>query len=223
MEKDQDVRASVLLAEDEKLLAEWMTSALERAGYRVHGATTVSGAIGILECERRYIDVVLLDYCLADGTAEPVMKAVLDLRLDAALVLVTGGALASLHTVAGLRWEFVLNKPFSAATLVEFVECATSIVRSRRGEAERVHDDWPRRWEAVGAPTRPARMRSVVMRGEVIKRSRLSRGWTQEDLAERAGVSVKTVASAETGHSVFARTGARIANALGLPADVLLT
>lgn len=46
--------------------------------------------------------------------------------------------------------------------------------------------------------------------------ARLDRGWTQEQAAERAGVSPVTYNRAENGVAIHPSTGKQIANALGL-------
>lgn len=51
---------------------------------------------------------------------------------------------------------------------------------------------------------------------------RASRGWSQRELARRAGVSVETIARAEAGRSrPRPVTAFRIASALGVPMDEL--
>ncbi len=47
-------------------------------------------------------------------------------------------------------------------------------------------------------------------------------GVSQLDLAEDAGVGYRTVQNAEAGHVVSSRTLVKLANALGVPAAVLL-
>lgn len=57
--------------------------------------------------------------------------------------------------------------------------------------------------------------------GTRIERERLSRGWTQADLAERASLSQQTVYRAEVGHEVYAWVLAAIAEALETTMDDL--
>jgi len=56
-----------------------------------------------------------------------------------------------------------------------------------------------------------------------LRRARLARGWTQRELAERAGVDLATVGRAEC-ENRDARTSVllKLAEALGVSADVLL-
>ena len=49
-----------------------------------------------------------------------------------------------------------------------------------------------------------------------IKRARFNCGWTQAELAEKAGVSLVTINNAEKGNSISAHTNRAIRNALKL-------
>lgn len=56
--------------------------------------------------------------------------------------------------------------------------------------------------------------------GQRLKRSRLAKGWTQEELAERSGVAVSTLKLLETsGNGSFQRL-VRIAVVLGVDGDL---
>jgi len=57
---------------------------------------------------------------------------------------------------------------------------------------------------------------------ERLKKQRLARRLTQEDLAQLAGVRVGTVSKCETGGSPMAETVQRLARALGCTTDYLL-
>ncbi|SJN22976.1 hypothetical protein FM104_03820 [Microbacterium esteraromaticum] len=52
--------------------------------------------------------------------------------------------------------------------------------------------------------------------GDDIREARNQRGWTQEELAERAGVSRPTIARVERGDDVSTANLAKVAAALGL-------
>lgn len=60
----------------------------------------------------------------------------------------------------------------------------------------------------------PPTSRSIACRGEAIKRLRSKAGWTQEDLAGRAGLSVRVVAKAELDGSLSPETIEKLADAL---------
>lgn len=56
--------------------------------------------------------------------------------------------------------------------------------------------------------------------GEVIRDARRTNGWSQSELAERAGVSRPTVARVEANNDVSTSTIAKIAHALGLKLEL---
>lgn len=60
--------------------------------------------------------------------------------------------------------------------------------------------------------------------GQRIRSERRRRGWSQEELAHRAGLAVRTVCRAEqqTRERVYVDTAQRLAAAFGLPLAVLL-
>ena len=64
------------------------------------------------------------------------------------------------------------------------------------------------------------RGREKYMLGEQIKRCREKRGFTQEQLAEKIGVSIETISSIERG--IKLQNFVAIANQLGVSADELL-
>jgi transcriptional regulator with XRE-family HTH domain len=53
-----------------------------------------------------------------------------------------------------------------------------------------------------------------------IRAARQALGWTQSDLAERAGISARTIHAVEKGRPCRQATKRRILNALGVPWDV---
>lgn len=55
---------------------------------------------------------------------------------------------------------------------------------------------------------------------QIIKRARNARGWSQTDLAERAGVSRPSVARIEGGDDVSTATLDKVAEALGLTLEL---
>jgi DNA-binding XRE family transcriptional regulator len=76
------------------------------------------------------------------------------------------------------------------------------------------------------AGSRPARPQSYILDGPRLRRLRRQHGWSQEKLADRAGISVTTVAKLERQPhpSCRGRTLARLAAALGeRPAAFILT
>lgn len=64
--------------------------------------------------------------------------------------------------------------------------------------------------------------RGVRLRGELIRTLRLSRGWSQLDLAERAGVGERTIRNAESGRFIEGSTASYVAGALDVELEQLL-
>jgi transcriptional regulator with XRE-family HTH domain len=65
--------------------------------------------------------------------------------------------------------------------------------------------------------------RTVEPDGEAIQRLRIEKGWRVEDLAKRAGCSLKTVENVENGENIYVYTLKRIANALDSePSELLI-
>lgn len=71
--------------------------------------------------------------------------------------------------------------------------------------------------------TNKLKNRTVEPDGEVVQRLRIEKGWRVEDLAKKAGCSLKTVENVEKGENVYLYTLKRIASALGVePAELLI-
>ena len=63
----------------------------------------------------------------------------------------------------------------------------------------------------------PSDPRGLHTDGAVVRALRRDHYWTQEELAERAGVTARTVANAEAGRPVSFRTLRALAENLGVP------
>jgi transcriptional regulator with XRE-family HTH domain len=65
--------------------------------------------------------------------------------------------------------------------------------------------------------------RTVEPDGVEIQRLRIEKGWRVEDLAKKAGCSLKTVENVEKGANIYIYTLKRVASALGVePSDLLI-
>jgi transcriptional regulator with XRE-family HTH domain len=65
--------------------------------------------------------------------------------------------------------------------------------------------------------------RTVEPDGEAIQRLRIEKGWRVEDLANKAGCSLKTVENVEKGENIYLYTLKRVANALDVePSELLI-
>lgn len=65
-------------------------------------------------------------------------------------------------------------------------------------------------------------IRGIQLRGDVIRSLRRARGWSQLDLAARAGVGERTIRNAEMGRIIEGSTASYIAGALEVSLDMLL-
>jgi transcriptional regulator with XRE-family HTH domain len=67
-----------------------------------------------------------------------------------------------------------------------------------------------------------AKKRSVTPSGDAVRKARLRKAWSTDDLARHARCATKTIENAESGKAIFANTLARIASALGVDYDSLI-
>lgn len=68
------------------------------------------------------------------------------------------------------------------------------------------------------APSRPVVRDGLIVLGQLVKEGRLGRKWTRSELAQRAGVSVPTIANIENGASSTAvGTVFDVADLVGVP------
>ena len=67
-------------------------------------------------------------------------------------------------------------------------------------------------------PPRPVVRDGLIILGQLVKESRLGRRWTRNELAQRAGISVATIANIENGASSTAvGTVFDVADLVGVP------
>jgi transcriptional regulator with XRE-family HTH domain len=71
------------------------------------------------------------------------------------------------------------------------------------------------------SPERKGR-RTVLPDGEEVRRLRHARGWSQQNLADKAGLQPKTISNVERGKALYADTARRVAHALGVETEDLL-
>jgi len=68
----------------------------------------------------------------------------------------------------------------------------------------------------------PGRSRGLVLDGAVLKRLRAELGWTQEAVAERAGITTRSYQNAEAGQRVSSQLAQAVTAALGQPLSCLV-
>lgn len=121
------MQASILIVEDEMLVALEMESILEDTGYNVVGiAADLAGA---LEFADGTIDLALVDLNLRDGLTGPEIGKRLASEHKAGVVFITANPLLLGDGIAGTIG--VLTKPTDEASLIAAVRFA---LRRRQGE-----------------------------------------------------------------------------------------
>lgn len=103
---------TVLVAEDDFLLAEYLSASLVAAGLRVAGpARDVAAALQVAETSQ--LDFAVLDVGLASGSAAPVADILRRRRIPFALTTGISRSALPRDLAVEERWE----KPFDAAAL----------------------------------------------------------------------------------------------------------
>ena len=112
--------ASLLLVEDTHSLQVLYRSVLVRAGHEVASATTASDALRLFA--QSEINIVLLDLVLPDRDGLSLMKDMLDLRPDTAVIVMTahGSVGRAVEAMRAGAHEFLV-KPFDEARLLSAV------------------------------------------------------------------------------------------------------
>jgi DNA-binding response OmpR family regulator len=113
---NQDLRARVLIIEDDPDIASFEETMLARAGYQTKVAST--GAAGIADVASYRPDVVLLDIGLPDMSGLDVCTEIAE-TADAYILLVSGHSSEDIKlTGLGLGADDFISKPFSGNELV---------------------------------------------------------------------------------------------------------
>lgn len=110
----------ILLAEDDRVMREYLTRALERAGYAVTAADRGTTALALLEGAR--FDLLLTDIVMPemDGIALAQRAGALD--ADMRVMFITGFAAVTLKVGEVMPQARVLSKPFHLRELVAEVD-----------------------------------------------------------------------------------------------------
>jgi CheY-like chemotaxis protein len=123
-------RTTVLVVDDEAATVRIVKRILEREGYRVLEAATVSAALSLLADAANPIDLVFTDLRLPDGSGRDVIAAAAE--RDAKLpVILTSGASDGLSTSGEHTPSLVgfLGKPYAPSQLREAIRQALPPVR----------------------------------------------------------------------------------------------
>ena len=106
----------ILLAEDDTVMREYLTRALERAGYLVSAVDRGTAALPLIEKER--FDLLLTDIVMPEMDGIELAQRAGDLAPDMRVMFITGFAAVTLKAGKAMPQARVLSKPFHLRELV---------------------------------------------------------------------------------------------------------
>ena len=121
----------ILLAEDDRVMREYLTRALERSCYAVVAVDRGTAAIPLLETE--HFDLLLTDIVMPEMDGIELAQKAGDMLPDLRVMFITGFAAVTLKAGKTMPQARVLSKPFHLRDLVLEVD--------RMFEHERVSDN----------------------------------------------------------------------------------
>ena len=111
----------ILLAEDDQVMREYLTRALERSGYAVSAVDRGTAAIPLLESE--HFDLLLTDIVMPEMDGIELARRATELDPDLKVMFITGFAAVALNPDSNAPKDAkVLSKPFHLKDLVNEVE-----------------------------------------------------------------------------------------------------
>ena len=106
----------ILLAEDDRVMREYLTRALERSGYAVSAVDRGTEALPLLESER--FDLLLTDIVMPEMDGIELAQKAGEIAPDMRVMFITGFAAVTLKAGRSLPNARVLSKPFHLRDLV---------------------------------------------------------------------------------------------------------
>ncbi len=110
----------ILLAEDDQVMREYLTRALERAGYAVTAVDRGTAAIPLLQTER--FDLLLTDIVMPEMDGIELARRASEMVEGLRVMFITGFAAVTLKAGREMPNARVLSKPFHLRDLVAEVE-----------------------------------------------------------------------------------------------------
>lgn len=110
----------ILLAEDDTVMREYLTRALERAGYAVSAVDRGTAAIPLLESER--FDLLLTDIVMPEMDGIELARRAAEMVPGLRVMFITGFAAVTLKAGREMPNARVLSKPFHLRDLVAEVD-----------------------------------------------------------------------------------------------------
>ena len=121
----------ILLAEDDKVMREYLTRALERSGYAVSAVDRGTEAIPLLENEQ--FDLLLTDIVMPEMDGIELAQRASELCADLRVMFITGFAAVTLKAGKTVPQARVLSKPFHLRDLVLEVDRMFEMENVTRG------------------------------------------------------------------------------------------
>jgi len=106
----------ILLAEDDQVMREYLTRALERSGYAVTAVDRGTAAIPLLENEQ--FDLLLTDIVMPEMDGIELARRAAEMVPDLRVMFITGFAAVTLKAGREMPNARVLSKPFHLRDLV---------------------------------------------------------------------------------------------------------
>ena len=106
----------ILLAEDDQVMREYLTRALERSGYAVTAVDRGTLALPLIEAE--HFDLLLTDIVMPEMDGIELAQKAGDLKPDLKIMFITGFAAVTLKAGKAVPAARVLSKPFHLRDLV---------------------------------------------------------------------------------------------------------
>ncbi len=106
----------ILLAEDDTVMREYLTRALERSGYAVTAVDRGTAAIPLLQAER--FDLLLTDIVMPEMDGIELAQKAAEMCPDLRVMFITGFAAVTLKAGKTMPQARVLSKPFHLRDLV---------------------------------------------------------------------------------------------------------
>ena len=106
----------ILLAEDDQVMREYLTRALEKSGYAVVAVDRGTAALPLIEAER--FDLLLTDIVMPEMDGIELAQKASEIRPELRVMFITGFAAVTLKAGKTMPQARVLSKPFHLRDLV---------------------------------------------------------------------------------------------------------
>ena len=106
----------ILLAEDDQVMREYLTRALEKSGYAVVAVDRGTAALPLIEAE--HFDLLLTDIVMPEMDGIELAQKAGDMRPELRVMFITGFAAVTLKAGKTMPQARVLSKPFHLRDLV---------------------------------------------------------------------------------------------------------